>query len=125
MDIASIKESDDCVEKECPKRHPRPCKWFHGVSGCRRENNCDFSHDVLHKLSEMEKVNTIITEVPKYTCISCDHTWKESKFVVKHVIQNMEVFFCLNCDDWVQEKSRVLDKGWSLFDMAGNLNQFV
>ena len=73
----------------------------------------------------MEKVNTIITEVPKYTCISCDHTWKESKFVVKHVIQNMEVFFCLNCDDWVQEKSRVLDKGWSLFDMAGNLNQFV
>ena len=37
----------------------------------------------------------------------------------------MEVYFCLNCDDWVKEKGRVFDQGWSLFDLDGNLNNFV
>ena len=27
-------------------------------------------------------------------------------------------FAFLNCEDWVKEKGRVLDKGWSLFNKA-------
>ena len=64
-------------------------------------------------------------KIKSYKCVSCDYEWNESNCVVKHVLKNKEVYFCLNCDDWVKDKSRVLDKGWSLFDMAGNLNQFV
>ena len=45
--------------------------------------------------------------------------------VVEHVMNGHTVYFCLNCDDWVKEKGRVFDQGWSLFDLDGNLNNFV
>ena len=28
----------------------------------------------------------------------------------------MQFYFCLNCDDWVKIKSKVLDENWTLFD---------
>ena len=30
-----------------------------------------------------------------------------------------EKFFCLNCDDWIKYKTKVLDQGWTLFDEEG------
>ena len=32
---------------------------------------------------------------------------------------------CLNCDDWIQQKNFVLEQGWTLFDEAGYLRQYV
>ena len=46
-------------------------------------------------------------------------------FVVDHKIQGMELYFFLNCDDWVKHKDSVLNQGWSLFDEDGYLNHFV
>ena len=99
-----------CDGKECPDRHPRQCKWVQRDGGCRRINYCAYSHNI----SEACAVKT-------YKCISCKYKWREEKFVVKHRVENMEVHFCLNCDDWVKQKSKVLDLGWSLFDQDGNL----
>ena len=61
----------------------------------------------------------------KLKCVSCKHSWKETKFVVKHTINNTEVYFCLNCEDWVKHKERVFNQGWTLMDYDGNLNYFV
>ena len=36
----------------------------------------------------------------------------------------MEVYSCLQCDDWVKEKYRVSDERWSLLDSHGNLKYF-
>ena len=60
-----------------------------------------------------------------FKCVSCKSEWNEKHFVMKHWIQNTEVYFCLNCEDWVQEKEKVLDRGWSLFDQDGYLDQNV
>ena len=112
-----------CEGNSCPRRHPKACKWFRGSTGCRRKEERDFSHDTI--VCIREKNNSPQNSIDSYKCVSCDYEWSESNCVVKHILKNKEVYFCLNCDDWVKDKSRVLDKGWSLFDMAGNLNQFV
>ena len=114
-----------CDGSECPDRHPKKCKWFVGKNGCRRNENCDFWHGTL---AQEDQIINHIQEIEKeenYDCVSCKHTWKEHQFVVKHMVNNTEVYFCLNCDDWVRDKSKVLDPGWSLFDLDGNLNHFV
>lgn len=84
---------------------------------------CDFSHDTS-VCTEKKSVAAQMAS-SSFKCIGCKSQWEECSFVVKHTIQNMEIFFCLNCEDWVKDKSRVLDHGWSLFDEDGNLNQFV
>ena len=101
------------------------CKWFGGERGCRRKDECSFSHDII--IFGIGYINTEQTEIKSYRCVSCHDAWKVSHFVVKHMVRNMEVFFCLNCEDWVRDKSKVLDNGWSwsLYDMDGNLDQFV
>ena len=103
-----------CEDNKCPKRHPKICKWFTGSSGCRRNKSCEFSHDTL-----------VSDDVQHFKCVSCKHDWNERRFVVRHEIQGMELYFCLNCDDWVKYKDRVLDDGWSLFDRDGHLNHLV
>ena len=112
-----------CDGKECPDRHPKKCKWFSSKSGCYRNKDCDFWHGTLAHESQMQ--NQIQEERENYKCVSCKHTWKEQQFVVAHMVNHTKVYFCLNCDDWVRDKSKVLDPGWSLLDLDGNLNHFV
>ena len=108
-----------CEDISCLKRHPRACKYFQGQTGCRRKEACEFSHDELVcGVATQEKAN-------HFKCAGCKHDWQESQFVVKHDIKNMEIFFCLNCEDWIKDKSKVIDPEWSLFDQDGNLNYFV
>ena len=80
-----------------------------------RKDDCDYCQNIKPARKDVERFN----------CVSCKHTWSEEKFVVKHIVKNMDVYFCLNCEDWVQNKSNVLDYGWSLFDQDGNLNYNV
>ena len=63
----------------------------------------------VSKSENQVSIDTIAKGVPKYKCISCDLTPNESKSVVKHVIIIHVGIFCLNCYDWVQDKSRLLD----------------
>ena len=54
--------------------------------------------------------------IGEYNCV---------KYVVKHIIQNMETYFCLNCDDWVKDKERVFEHGWTLLDQYGYLRKDI
>jgi hypothetical protein len=110
---------DKCEDSRCPNRHPKACKWFTGTTGCRRKESCDFSHDTHVCGDAIENEHKI------YKCAGCKHTWNERRFVKSHIISSMELHFCLNCDDWIKQKEKVLDQGWSLFDHDGNLNHFV
>ena len=103
-----------CEDQKCLKRHPKICKWLTGSSGCRRNENCEFSH-----------VTPVSDDIQHFKCVSCKYDWNESRFVIRHEIKGMELYFCLNCDDWVKYKDRVLDHNWSLFDQDGYLNRFV
>ena len=111
-------KDQQCEGKRCDKRHPKACKWMEREEGCRRKDHCKYSHDIPENKKSTNKVNT-------FKCASCKHAWSQSKFVVKHELNNMQVFFCLNCEDWVQDKSKVLEDGWALFDQAGNLRYDV
>ena len=44
---------------------------------------------------------------------------------LKHSMQNTEIFFCLNCEDWVQNKDLVLESDWTLLDENGDPRQDV
>ena len=59
------------------------------------------------------KIDLIIGE---YNCFGCKSIFTDEKYVVKHIIQNMETYFCLNYDDWVKEMERVFEHGWTLLD---------
>ena len=43
----------------------------------------------------------------------------------EHQIKGMEVFFCLNCHDWIKDKFAVFEAGWTMFDEAGFLRTDV
>jgi hypothetical protein len=107
---------DKCSDIGCLNRHPKPCKYFKSESGCRRGEACAYSHDLYICVGQRRN---------SFKCVSCKHEWKDSWCVVEHKVKNMEVYFCLNCNDWVKEKDKVLDQGWSLFEQDGNLNHFV
>ena len=96
-----------------------------GKNGCKRNTSCDFSHNLLVCEKQKEKSDMKEKKEPSYKCVSCHSEWQEHRYLVKHNIQNKQVYFCLNCDDWVKHKERVFDHGWSLLDQSGNLNSFV
>ena len=97
-------ETGSCNSQECCDRHPKECKWIKSNRGCRRED-CVY----LHK------------SIKEFKCEGCKCSWKEEKFVVEHTINNMQIFFCLNCEDWIQYKENVFNAGWTLFDDMGFL----
>ena len=122
-EICEKYQEGKCNGSNCLDRHPKPCKWFKGLTGCRRKEACHFSHDTLVCDGQGNKAQK--NEITKFNCVSCKYEWKERSCVVKHCVNTMEVYFCLNCDDWVQDKSKVLDNGWSLFDQYGNHSKLV
>ena len=88
-------------------------------TGCRRKDTCEFSHDT-RVCGDGKSL-----AIESFKCVGCKCEYKEERFVVKHLIKDTEIFFCLNCEDWVKEKQNVLEPGWSLFDEDGNLNHLV
>ena len=116
-------EGKRCVMKECLDRHPKVCRyWLKSKSGCRREGFCDFLHVTLAREDEIE--NSVAKE-KTYECVGCKSNWADKRCVVGHNIHNQQVYFCLNCDDWVKVKSKVLDQDWSLYDNKGDLRHDV
>ena len=85
---------DECKDRSCPNRHPKACKYFKSETGCSRGENCAFSHDLHICGNQRSKM---------FKCVSCKHTWNEQWCVVKHKLNNMELYFCLNCNDWVKD----------------------
>ena len=44
-------------------------------------------------------------ECKQFKCAGCIDIWEDKNCVVKHQLENGEVYFCLNCDDWIVNKS--------------------
>ena len=107
-----------CENSECADRHPKVCKWMENDVGCKR-SECDYLHVPFVNDKHEEESSG------KFKCISCKHIWNDKSCVVEHLLGNHLTFFCLNCDDWVRQKTRVLEEGWSLLDEAGNLRYDV
>ena len=105
-----------CETKECPDRHLKVCKWQADQHGCTWKD-CDYLHNTLGSSRE--------AQLQEYKCISCKCAWKEQTCVVKHMIENIETYFCLNCDDWVQHKQNIYNPGWTLMNEAGNLRMDI
>ena len=109
-----------CNEKDCNKRHPKNCKWFQKEVGCRR-NNCDFLHVTLAAADGKQTAH----KQPGFKCEGCDNVYPAENYVVKREINNMQIWFCLNCDEWIKDKTKVLNKDWNLFDQNGALRRDV
>ena len=104
--------SQKCDNVDCQDRHPKLCKWKEGRDGCKRDTECDYLH-----------VNLVNER--KYQCVSCKDVWDDGSCMVEHIIQNTGTFFCLNCDEWVRNKSKVLEEGWTLLDGFGQLRMDI
>ena len=117
-------ENGKCDRKNCMERHPKTCKyWLKSKGGCKRETTCDFMHVTLAR--DDGKVVDQEMDDHEYKCVGCHSSWTDRMCVVDHIVRNQKVYFCLNCDDWVRDKSRVLEERWSLFDDKGNLRYDV
>ena len=107
--------------KDCKDRHPKICKWMKSRYGCKRGKECDYLRVTPAKdernISE-QKESSYMNE---FKCIGCKSVFTDGSCVLKHVIKNMRRFFCLNCEDWVKDKTKVLDQDWTLIDKDGYL----
>ena len=88
--------------------------------GCRRKN-CDFLDVTLAGDDGKKSAH----KQSCYECKGCESIYPAENYVVKHVIKNMQLWFCLNCDEWIQDKEKVLGKDWTLFDQNGDLRKDV
>ena len=114
---------EKCDRNFCGDRHPKVCKfWLKSKSGCKRGEECDFLHVTL---AISDEAVTGQKELLEYKCVGCESCWTDKGFTVEYVVANQKVQFCLNCEDWIKDKSKVLDKNWSLFDQAGHLRYDV
>ena len=102
-------------------RHPKRCKWDKSDRGCRRGSECLYLHETNGNKTDKDKSS----EVNNYQCQGCKYIWNERNCMEEHMIQDTRVFFCLNCNDWIKDKSTVFEAGWTMFDEAGFLRTDV
>ena len=120
-------QTGKCGKSECDKRHPKSCKWDNGMNSCKRGIECMYLHVSVDQVHNVHKnhIEQNVQEGKQYPCVGCKYSWKERHHVKSHIIQNIEVFFCLNCDDWIQDKSAIFETGWTMFDESGGLRYDV
>ena len=73
--------------------------------------------DILENANGWKEILNVDDEI--FKCVSCQDVWEDRNCVVKHMIKQKAVFFCLNCNDWIKDKSKVFDQGWTLMDQEG------
>ena len=114
-------ESQMCKAQDCKDRHPKTCKWIGSIGGCTcTREACVY----LHTKGE-EKANTNLENVEEFECERWKHTWNNKSYVVEHMINQRKVYFCLNCDDWIEYKSEVFNEGWTLLNEEGFLRHGI
>ena len=112
-----------CEQKDCSERHPKVCKfWSQNKNGCGRNLDCDFLHVTIVQNDQNVEVERKVKDT-EYKCASCKDSWTSKNCVVEHNLNNHVLYFCLNCNDWVTDKSKVLDTNWTLLDERGYLRR--
>ena len=117
----NVLDGKNCDDKLCKDRHPKICKWWQGQSGCRREN-CDYLHSDVTLACDDGEPNKAHNSFP---CSGCRNCYEDRTCVVQHIVKNTQIFLCLNCDGWIQEKDNILNPGWTMFDQNGYLRRDV
>ena len=112
-------EGRKCDLKTCKARHPKVCKWSQQRSGCRRQN-CDYLHVTLAR-DDGRHINAH----KSFPCVGCQNCYDDVTCVVQHNIENLSFYLCLNCEDWIKHKEKIITPGWSLFDNNGELRKDV
>ena len=116
-------ENGKCESTDCCDRHPKICKfWSKNKAGCRRGSDCDFLHVTIAQDDGKVSVESKVEDT-EFKCISCKDCWTDRNCVVEHELNNHVVYFCLNCDDWIEDKNKVLDQNWTLLDERGHLRR--
>ena len=116
-------ESGKCESTDCSDRHPKLCRfWSKNKAGCRRGSDCDFLHVTLAQHDGKVTVESKVEET-EFKCASCKDAWTDKNCVVEHKLNNHVMYLCLNCDDWIQDKTKVLDQNFTLLDERGNLRR--
>ena len=82
---------------------------------------CDFLHVTFARDQNVEGERK--AKDAEYKCASCKDSWTSKNCVVEHSLNNHVLYFCLNCNDWVTDKSQVLDTNWTLLDERGYLRR--
>ena len=111
----------NCETKNCVDRHPRMCKWLRSKYGCRRGEECEYLHVTLADDDRVQSAHKMESEIGEYSCVGCKSIFSEERCVIKHTVQNMDTYFCLNCEEWIKDKARVFDQDWTLLDQHGYL----
>ena len=107
--------SGKCDSKSRVDKHPKVCKfWTKSKSGCIRKTSRDFLHETPAKSDQTHISEN--DEMESCRCVGCKCNWTNKCCVIKHVISGHIVYFCLNCEDWVKDKTKVLDNNWTMFD---------
>ena len=118
-------QTSSCERKDCSRRHPKICKWLSSRSGCTRGSDCRYLHVNIVDVEQISYKNLKNTRVEtmEYECVGCKRRYPEKCYVKEHVIQNIQTFFCLNCDYYIQDKTQVFTEGWTLVDKHGFLRR--
>ena len=87
---------------------------------------CLHSHSFSERAANNQYSDKIyLAAATEFECAGCKSCWTNKNHVVGHKIENTQVYFCLNCEDWIKQKDKVLLFGWSLFDCNGDLRHDV
>ena len=93
------------------------------IGGCKRSVDCQYLHGKHASYASKDVKDVAVTS--EYQCVGCKSIWNDTIYLVGHLIRNMNIFFCLNCNDWIQKKEEVFDQGWSLLDKEGFLRNDI
>jgi hypothetical protein len=52
----------------------------------------------------------------KFKCAGCQDYCTSSNCIVENRMNSQILYFCLNCDEWIKDKSKVLDKNWTFLE---------
>ena len=64
--VTQFCDDEKCIQKSCPKRHPRMCKYVSNFEGCKLETACAYSHETKIENSKLEKkIDELINIITK------------------------------------------------------------
>ena len=128
--------SEDDKDTNVENRKTKKCKYFN-IGFCKHKSKCRFMHPEQICEEYLEKYKCERKEFSlrhlkntgaanmEYKCSGCKSSWTEKCHAKEHVIQNMQTFFCLNCEDYMKDKPQIVNEGLTLVDEHWFLRRYL